>query len=78
MAITLFSGAFAGYIALTHGDTNSEILREFESKLSWIFSAGAAAIIALLGIRGASPDCAAYGGSGIGRQRRHYSKAASS
>ena len=52
--VTAISGATAGYISFVFGDNISRSLGDFEGKLLWVFTTGAAAIIGLLGM-GASP-----------------------
>jgi hypothetical protein len=51
--LTILCGFASGYIAVVYGTQMSPSLAEYQEKLSCLFTAGAGAIIALLGGRAA-------------------------
>jgi hypothetical protein len=54
VALTIICGGVDGYIAIAYGGRISPSLAEYQEKLSSLFTAGAGAIIGLLGGRASS------------------------
>jgi hypothetical protein len=54
VTLTILCGGVDGYIAIEYGGNMSPSLAEYQEKLSCLFTAGAGAIIGLLGGRASS------------------------